>query len=58
VPATLWVGAAMGVVVSVFWLSWKDVRAVHDLGPRPAGGAGLTIEPAGDALLPGDVPGP
>ena len=34
VSATLWVGAAFGVAVSLFWLSWRDVRAVHDLGPR------------------------
>jgi MFS family permease len=33
VSATLWAGAAFGVAVSLFWLSWKDVRAVHDLGP-------------------------
>jgi MFS family permease len=36
VSATLWIGAAMGIAVSLFWLSWRDVRAVHDLGPREA----------------------
>jgi MFS family permease len=36
IPATLWASAGMAVVVSLFWLSWKDVRAVHELGPRPA----------------------
>lgn len=33
VSATLWVGAVFGVAVSVFLLSWRDVRAVHHLGP-------------------------
>ncbi len=33
VSATLWVGAVFGVAVSVFLLSWRDVRAVHRLGP-------------------------
>ena len=42
ISTTLWIGAAVGVGVSVFWLSWKDVRAVHELGP-PAAGA-LTAE--------------
>ena len=36
VSATLWISAGAGVAVSLFWLSWKDVRAVHELGPRPA----------------------
>jgi MFS family permease len=36
ISETLWVSAAIGLGVCVFWLSWKDVRAVHDLGPRPA----------------------
>lgn len=36
IPATLWLSAGMAVAVSLFWLSWKDVRAVHELGPRPA----------------------
>jgi MFS family permease len=39
VSTTLWVGAGMSVVVSLFWLSWKDVRAVHELGPRRADAA-------------------
>lgn len=34
VPATLWAGAGFGIAVSLFWLSWRDVRAVHELGPR------------------------
>jgi MFS family permease len=34
ISTTLWVGAACGVAVSLFWLSWRDVRAVHELGPR------------------------
>lgn len=38
VPATLWAGAAFGVGVSIFWLSWRDVRAPHDLGPPPVTG--------------------
>ncbi len=33
VSATLWVAAGCGVAVSLFWVSWRDVRAVHDLGP-------------------------
>jgi len=36
IPATLWIGAACGIAVSLFWLSWRDVRAVHELGPKPA----------------------
>jgi MFS family permease len=40
IPATLWGSAGMAVVVSLFWLSWKDVRAVHELGPRPSEPAG------------------
>ena len=36
VSATLWIGAGMSVVISLFWLSWKDVRAVHEMGPRGA----------------------
>ena len=34
VSATLWVGAGCALAVSAFWLSWRDVRAVHELGPR------------------------
>jgi MFS family permease len=34
ISTTLWVGAACSVAVSVFWLSWRDVRAVHRLGSR------------------------
>ena len=34
VSATLWVAAGAAVAVSLFWLSWRDVRAVHELGPR------------------------
>ena len=37
ISATLWIGAAVAVGVSVFWLSWKDVRGVHELGPPPTG---------------------
>jgi MFS family permease len=33
ISTTLWLGAACGVAVSLFWLSWRDVRAVHELGP-------------------------
>ncbi len=33
VSTTLWVGAGFGIAVSLFWLSWRDVRAVHELGP-------------------------
>jgi MFS family permease len=40
IPATLWASAGMGIAVSVFWLSWKDVRAVHELGPPREGAAG------------------
>jgi MFS family permease len=36
IPATLWASAGMGIAVSLFWLSWKDVRAVHHLGPPGA----------------------
>jgi hypothetical protein len=33
IPATLWTAAAVAVAVSLFWVSWRDVRAVHELGP-------------------------
>ena len=33
ISTTLWIGAGVGVGVSVFWLCWKDVRGVHELGP-------------------------
>jgi len=33
IAATLWIGAGFGIAVSLFWLSWHDVRAVHELGP-------------------------
>ncbi len=33
VSTTLWIGAGCGVAVSLFWLSWRDVRGVHELGP-------------------------
>jgi MFS family permease len=33
----LWVSAAVAVGVSVFQLSWKDVRAPHAMGGGPAG---------------------
>ena len=40
VSATLWIAAGCGVAVSLFWLSWRDVRAVHELGPPPTATAG------------------
>lgn len=33
ISATLWIAAGCGVAVSLFWVSWRDVRAVHELGP-------------------------
>ncbi len=33
VSATLWIAAGVAVAVSLFWVSWRDVRAVHELGP-------------------------
>ena len=36
IPATLWIGAGCALAVSLFWLSWRDVRAVHELGPKRA----------------------
>ena len=33
IPATLWIAAAVAGAVSLFWVSWRDVRAVHELGP-------------------------
>ncbi len=33
VSAVLWVGAGVAIVVSVFQLAWRDVRAPHDMGP-------------------------
>ena len=40
VSTTLWIGAGMGIVVSLFWLSWRDVRGVHDLGPPSPSASG------------------
>ncbi len=34
VTPVLWGAAAVAIVVSVFQLSWKDVRAPKDMGPR------------------------
>lgn len=33
--AVLWGAAAVAAVVSAFQISWRDVRAPRDLGPRP-----------------------
>ncbi len=33
IPATLWTAAGVSFAVSLFWVSWRDVRAVHELGP-------------------------
>ena len=33
VSATLWVSTGSAIAVSLYWLSWRDVRAVHELGP-------------------------
>ena len=30
----LWTSAAVAILVSVFQLSWRDVRAPKDMGPR------------------------
>ncbi len=32
----LWVAAGVAIFVSVFQLAWRDVRAPHDMGSRPA----------------------
>jgi MFS family permease len=44
VSAVLWVSAGVAIVVSLFQLSWRDVRAPHDMGPvaGPASGAADT----------------
>ena len=34
ITAVLWASAGVAVVVSVFQLSWRDVRAPKDMGPR------------------------
>lgn len=34
VTAVLWTSAAVAIAVSVFQLSWRDVRAPKDMGPR------------------------
>ena len=30
----LWMSAGVAILVSVFQLSWRDVRAPKDMGPR------------------------
>jgi MFS family permease len=34
ITAVLWTSAGVAIVVSVFQLSWRDVRAPKDMGPR------------------------
>jgi len=36
VSTVLWAGAAVAVAVSIFQLSWRDVRSPKDMGPRGA----------------------
>jgi len=36
ITAVLWVSAGVAILVSVFQLSWRDVRAPLDMGPRAA----------------------
>jgi len=33
--AVLWFSAGVAILVSVFQLAWRDVRAPHDMGPGP-----------------------
>lgn len=42
----LWVSASVAVCVSVFQLSWKDVRAPKDMGPIGAGARAPSAESA------------
>ena len=39
ITSVLWTSAAVAILVSVFQLSWRDVRAPKDMGPRNPGGA-------------------
>ncbi len=34
ITTVLWTSAAVAILVSVFQLSWRDVRAPKDMGPR------------------------
>ena len=45
VSTVLWAGAAVAVAVSVFQLSWRDVRSPKDMGPRGRGGAARPRRP-------------
>ena len=47
--AVLWGSAAVAVVVSIFQLSWRDVRAPKDMGP-PAGASAASPSPAADRV--------
>ena len=38
-PTVLWVSAGVAIVVSVFQLAWRDVRAPHAMGPAAAAAA-------------------
>ena len=46
ISAVLWVSAGVAIVVSLFQLAWRDVRAPHDMGPA-AGTADTVAAPAG-----------
>ncbi len=46
ITTVLWVSAAVAIVVSLFQLAWRDVRAPHDMGPA--------AEPAGPPAVPAD----
>jgi hypothetical protein len=43
ITAVLWGSAAVAVLVSVFQLSWRDVRSPKDMGPRDPGDAPVAV---------------
>jgi hypothetical protein len=54
ISTVLWVSAGVAIVVSLFQLAWRDVRAPHDMGPaaRPPGPA---ASPAHSASAPSSL---
>ena len=46
VSTVLWVSAGVAIVVSLFQLAWRDVRAPHDMGPARGPSAGAPHTPA------------
>jgi MFS family permease len=47
ISTVLWVSAGVAIVVSVFQLAWRDVRAPHDMGPTAGPAAVAPAPPIG-----------